>query len=139
MMIGYLDFLVAVDEHLEDDNLGYVMDATGLLAIARAALLVTDGDLMTVARWAGQCVERRYLDHAPPSGLDPQPLPPPRMWSEQDLYRLHDFGVTYEGRMEADRVRRRRRENLTDAALAGISARLLKALPQEQRSALQSR
>ncbi len=48
---------------------------------------------------------------------------------------LPDFGVTYEGRMEADRVRRRR-ENLTDAALAGISARLLKALPQEQRSAL---
>ncbi len=92
MMIGYLDFLVAVDEHLEDDNLGYVMDATGLLAIARAALLVTGGDLMTVARWAGQCVERRYLDHAPPSGLDPQPLPPPRMWSEQDLYRLRDFG-----------------------------------------------
>jgi hypothetical protein len=138
-MSKYLDFLVAVDEHLENNpSLGYVMDAMGLLNIAMAAGLVEQdqGAMANVARWTGQCVHQGYIEHGPPNMLDPQPRIPPRSWTDHDLHRYHDFMITAQGRAESDRVRRQRREALTDGALGLIPEGILNAMGQPQQDAL---
>ena len=76
------------------------------------------------AQWTGQLVARRYVTHGPLGGGDPRPLPE-GPYEPYDIRRVSNFELTYEGRTEADRVRRQRREELTDAALGGVVPNLV--------------
>ncbi len=133
---NYLDFLVALDNHLAKSSLGYVIYGHELYGIAQQAGLVVGSD-MSSARWAGECVGFGYVEHGPLSLGDPRPLTPPMMWSQDDLSRVSDYRITFNGRTEADRVRRQRREELTDATLGGVfSPQLEGALSAPQYRAL---
>jgi len=130
---NYLDFLVALDDHLADSSLGYVVYGHELNAIAQHAGLVSSAMDMSAARWTGECVGFGYVEHGPLSLGEQRPLTPPRMWSQDDLPRVSDYRVTFNGRTEADRVRRQRREELTDATLGGVfSPQLAAALSEPQ-------
>ena len=122
-MPTHLDFLVALDDHLRNNHLDYLVYGHELYNIAQAARLCEAGSEQP-AQWAGELVSRGYVTHSRLSAGDRRPLPD-GPYSAYDVRRVSDYGVTYEGRTEAERVRRQRREELTDAALCGVVPNLL--------------
>jgi hypothetical protein len=116
-MPTYRDFLVALDDHIDlPGSLGYVQQGFELYGIAERAGLTQPGD-RSAFRWTGELVEYGYVIHSRPGGGDRKPVPPGTLWSEHELQRFGDYRVTALGREEADRIRRQRREALTDAAM----------------------
>ncbi|HET8861633.1 MAG TPA: abortive infection family protein [Solirubrobacterales bacterium] len=124
-MANHLDFLTALDDHVRVSPLGVVPQGAELHTIAREAGLVEPG-VETAARWTGQLVNLGFVKHGPKSFGDPRPLPVGD-WTPQEVYRFNDYMVTSTGHSEADAVRRRRREELTDASLGAIRPVLLPA------------
>ena len=120
---NYLDFLVAFDDHIQAGNLAYVISGHELFGIAHAAGLTGPLD-QVVAQWVGKLVDDGHIVHGPQGAGDRQPLPPGRMWTQYELSRVSDYGITYTGRTEADRVRRQRREAVTDEVLGLAFPRL---------------
>jgi hypothetical protein len=121
---NYLDFLVVLDDHIAGSSLGYITYGHEMHGIARAAGLVEQGD-ESAARWVGELVQLGYLTHGPLGLGDRQPLPR-GAYVSSDLSRVSDYRITYEGRTEADRVRRQRREALSDSAIGGVLPSLLR-------------
>jgi hypothetical protein len=103
-MANYLDFLVALDEHIAASSLGFVIYGHEMHSIAQAAGLVVPGD-ESAARWTGELVQLGYVIHGPLGPGDRRPLPP-GAYTSYDLARVSDYRVTAAGRTEADRVRR---------------------------------
>jgi len=134
---NYLDFLVAFDDHIQAGNLAYVISGHELFGIAHAAGLTGPLD-QVVVQWMGKLVDDGHIVHGPQGGGDRQPLPPGRMWTQHELSRVSDYGITYTGRTEADRVRRQRRETVTDEVM-GIAFPRLRGLelPEAQRRAIE--
>lgn len=134
---NYLDFLVVFDDHVSHSSLGYVSDGHELYEIAQAAGLCTPGE-ESPARWTGQCVSMGYITHEPPPGGDRRPMPD-GPYSANDVGRVSNYRVTEPGRTEADRLRRQRRESLTDVVLGGVPANvLLLAMGEPQRNAVRA-
>jgi hypothetical protein len=134
-MPNYLDFLVVFDDHIRQSSLAYVTYGSELDGLAASGLVSTD-DTYIAPRWVGELVAAGYMTHGPLAAGDRQPLPV-GAFTSQDLSRVSDYRVTAAGREEADRVRRQRREDLTDIALGGAVARLLHApMGDEQRAAI---
>lgn len=122
-MPNYLDFLVALDDHLVDSSLGYVAQPSELHAIAERAVLVPPGvTYRPAANWTGWLFDKGLVEMGPLGGGDRHPIPPGYLWTDQDLGRFRDFSVTTAGREEAERLRRQRRSQLTDAAM-GVALR----------------
>lgn len=69
-----------------------------------------------MAVWVGDLVNAGYVDHAPPSPADRGPATV-YAWSEAELSRFNGYGITVRGHDQADRLRRRARDELTDATL----------------------
>lgn len=118
-----LDLLVALDDHLAANGLDYLIYGHELHGIAVTAGLCQPGSQQP-AQWMGELVSQRYVAHGPLGFGDRLPLPR-GYWTDSDLSRVSDYRLTYEGRTEADRVRRQRREQLTDAAMGLAPPRLL--------------
>jgi hypothetical protein len=115
---NYWDFLVALDDHLIDSSLGYVAQPNELHAIAeRAGLVPAGATYRPAANWTGWLLDKGLIEMGPLGGGDRQPIPPGHLWTEHDLGRFRDFSVTTAGREEAERIRRQRRSQLTDAAM----------------------
>lgn len=134
---NYLDFLVAFDDHIQAGNLGYVIYGNELFSIAHAAGLTGPLD-QVVVQWVGKLIDDGHIVHGPQGGGDRQPLPPGRMWTQYELSRVSDYSITYTGRTEADRVRRQRREAVTDEVMGLVFPRLDGVeLPEAQRRAIE--
>lgn len=116
-MARYLDFLVAFDEYLDRNDLDYLIYGHEMFGISESAGLTARAD-QSPARWTGQLVEGGYIQHGPLGYGDRRPLIPPSYLPE-DLSRVSDYRMTATGRTEADRVRRQRRDAMTDASLGG--------------------
>jgi hypothetical protein len=113
---NYLDFLVALDDHIFNSNLDCVQDSSGLHRIAQDADLEKP-ELPQAARWTGELYNHRYLK-LETSGLGAQSNDLSRGGvTDQDLQQLRDFRITPLGREEADRVRRQQREAGADTVL----------------------
>lgn len=125
-MANHLDFLSALDEHVRSSSLGMVMSGGELHTIARDAGLVGPHE-ETAARWTGQLVGLGFVKHGPLSFGDQRPLPPAGYWTPQDVFRVGDYSVTGPGHMEAETVRRRQRDALTDAALGAVVPTLIRS------------
>lgn len=134
---NYLDFLVAFDDHIRDSNLAYVTYGTDLFGIAQTAGLTGPLD-QVVVQWVGKLVDDGHIVHGPVGGGDPRPLPPGRFWTQHELSRVSDYAITFTGRTEADRVRRQRREAITDEVM-GLVFPVLRGLelPEAQRRAIE--
>jgi hypothetical protein len=134
---NYLDLLVAFDDHIRDSNLAYVIYGTDLFGIAQAAGLTGPLD-QVVVQWVGKLVDDGHMVHGPLGGGDPRPLPAGRFWTQHELSRVSDYAITYTGRTEADRVRRQRREAVTDEVM-GVVFPALRGLdvPEAQRRAIE--
>lgn len=117
VMARYLDFLVAFDEYLDRNDLDYLIYGHEMFGISESAGLTARAD-QSPARWTGQLVEGGYIQHGPLGYGDRRPLIPPSYLPE-DLSRVSDYRMTATGRTEADRVRRQRRDAMTDASLGG--------------------
>jgi hypothetical protein len=115
-VVNYLDFLVALDDYLRGTPDGCVRGGYEVHEIARQAGLVEAGNEVA-ANWTGILVELDYLTHGPLSMGDRQPVLPGRMWDSTQVQRVADYRLTANGREEADRLRRQRREQRTDVAL----------------------
>lgn len=122
-MANYLDFLVALDEHIAGSSLGFVIYGHEMHGIARSAGLVVSGD-ESAARWTGELIQLGYVTHGPLGFGDRRPLPQ-GPFTSPDLSRVSDYRVTPVGRTEADRIRRQRREALTDAAIGVLLPNLV--------------
>lgn len=112
---NHLDFLEVLDRHTRESPVGEVSAGDGMHSLADEAGLVSWGDA-SAARWTGELVALGYvrpLSRAP--GI--RDIPPAVPWSDRELYSFYRYQVTPAGRDEADRIRRRRREAGTDAAL----------------------
>jgi hypothetical protein len=132
-MANYLDFLVALDDHLRDGNLGYVMEGSEMFAISELAGLTQRGD-ETPAQWVGLLTRDRYIAHSEPGFGDVGPIPN-GAYTSYDLARFRDYRVTPTGGEAADRIRRQRREDLTDVTLGTTGADLLRVIPDERHRA----
>jgi hypothetical protein len=116
-MATYRDFLVALDDFLDQPgSFGYVPQGYEMYGIAERAGLTTRED-RSAFRWTGELVHLGYVVHGNPGAGDPRPVPPGTFWTEHELQRIGDYRVTARGREEADRIRRQRREAMTDAAM----------------------
>ncbi len=121
---SHLDFLLALDEHLTANELECVRQPHELYAIAeQAGLNAVRGD-QSAARWTGQLIQLGYLVWGLRAAADRRPVPV-GLWTPDDLTRFSDYYLTPVGREEADRIRRQRREALTDAAMGATLPRLL--------------
>jgi hypothetical protein len=81
---NYLDFLVAFDDHIQAENLAYVISGHELFGIAHAAGLTGPLD-QVVVQWVGKLVDDGHIVHGPQGAGDRQPLPPGRMWTQHEL------------------------------------------------------
>ena len=124
-MPSHLDFLLALDEHPTEHHLECVRQPHELYDIAeRAGLNALRGD-RSAAGWTGQLIHLGYVVWGLRVGGDQYPIPG-GAWSADDLTRFGDYYLTPAGREEADRMRRQRREKLTDAAMGATFPRLLR-------------
>jgi hypothetical protein len=122
---SHLDFLPALDDHLTEGHLECVRQPHEMYDVAeRAGLNAVRGD-RSAARWTGQLVNLGYVVWGNRVGGDRFPIPA-GAWSADDLTRFGDFYLTPAGREEADRMRRQRREALTDTAMGTTLPRLLR-------------
>jgi hypothetical protein len=64
-------------------------------------------------------VSMGYITHGPPGAGDRRPIRQ-GAYLDEDLARFSDYRITAAGRTEADRVRRQRRDALTDGILGGL-------------------
>lgn len=104
-------------------------------AIAQTAGLAVPGD-ESAARWTGELVQLGYVVHGPLGLGDQRPLPQ-GAYTSYDLSRVSDYRITAAGRTEADRVRRQRREALTDAAIGVVLPNLVSSqMSEPERSAI---
>jgi hypothetical protein len=133
-MANYLDFLVAFDDHIRDSSLGFVIYGHELYGIAQQAGLVVAGD-DSPARWAGELVADGCISHGPAGMGDQRPIPH-GAYTSYDMSRFSDWRITPTGRAEADRVRRQRREALTDIAVGQALPDLLRAVAESERGAI---
>lgn len=124
-MANYRDFLVALDDYIDDSSLGYVSQGSDMYGISERAGLTKPGD-RSPFRWTGELVHLAYVVHGPLGGGDRSPLPPGTSWTEHELQRVGDYRVTAQGREEADRIRRQRREALTDVAMGAVLPEFLR-------------
>lgn len=118
-------FLVALDDCIDSSPLGYVSQGFELYGIAERAALTKSGD-KSAFRWTGELVHLGYVVHGLPAAGDRRPIPQGTLWTEYELQRLSDCRVTAQGREEADRIRRQRREALTDAAMGAVPPEFLR-------------
>ena len=125
-MAHHLDLLLVLDEHTRANPSGYVSRGADMYEIACRAGLVEWGDQWP-ATWTGELVHLGYLTHGPPNAGDRWPAIPGPMWGDRELQRYGDYRVTPTGREEADRMRRLRRETVTDAALGTSFPTLIRA------------
>jgi hypothetical protein len=132
---NHLDFLLALETELRHSTLGFIPSNRELSALAISAGLATP-QLNPAARWTGELVSLGFLTHGPLGAGDRRPLPPPTLWTESDVSRLHDFRITGEGHAAAERVRRRDRETWTDVALGIDRAGPVVALSEPHQRAL---
>jgi hypothetical protein len=123
---NYLDFLLAVDDYIRDNPSGCVSSGTDMWTVAARAGLAKWGD-PDPPRWTGELVYLDYLIHAPKSSGDVGPEFPGTMWEQNEVQRYHDYRLTALGREEADRLRRRGREAITDAVLGGRLPTLIRS------------
>lgn len=113
---NYLDFLIALDDHLRASVDGEVTYAHKLHSIARAAGLGTSSRSQA-PYWIGQLADRGYISHSPPP-MNGRPAPPPGAgWTEDDLGRFNRYALTEVGLAAAERERRTRRVQATDMTL----------------------
>jgi hypothetical protein len=96
-----------------------------MYGISERAGLTKPGD-KSPFRWTGELVHLGYVVHGLPGAGDRRPVPRGTYWTEYELQRLSDYRVTATGREEADRIRRQRREALTDAAMGAVLPRFLR-------------
>jgi hypothetical protein len=119
-----LDFLEALDGFVRASPLGVVQQGGELHTIAQDAGLVDPGN-EAAARWTGQLVDLGFLKHGLKSMGDPAPYPT-GAWLPRDVFRFSDYTVTAAGHVEAETIRRRRRDLFTDAALGGVLPMLIR-------------
>lgn len=123
-MPNHLDFLEALDAHVRASAIGVIQQGGDLHTIAWDTGLLDSGN-QAAARWTGQLVDLGFLTHGPKSAGDPRPMPTGG-WTPQDVFRFNDYTVTAAGHAEAETVRRRRRDSLTDEALGDAFPVLLR-------------
>jgi hypothetical protein len=123
-VVQNLDFLIALDEHIREDNFGYVGDASGLQRVAHETGLVAPDDPWSAARWTGELVELGYIKHSKPGLGDTRPVPE-RWYSDSDLYRFSDYRLTDAGHQAVARERLRRRQDVADAVIGAAFPGLL--------------
>lgn len=114
--VNHLDFLEALDRHTRASQSGEVSTGYEMHQLAWQAGVAAPGDL-SAAPWTGQLVDLGYVE--PGSAVGGGPQPPPRRvgWSDRELQSFTAYRVTVAGRQEAERLRRARREQLSDLAL----------------------
>lgn len=113
---NYLEFLYELDRYTRDSPRGCVPDGATMHLIARDAGLAGPTDT-SAAAWTGQLITLKYLIPGTRLGGERRPEPPPGAWTDDELQRYIDYQVTDQGRDEAERIRRLRRQAATDAAL----------------------
>lgn len=112
-----LDFLEALDRWTRTSPAGEVPSGYQMHEIARDDGLVRQGETRA-AFWTGQLVDDGYV-RPRPRGPNLPPIPRGVGWTDGELQSHSGFLVTPLGREEAERVRRRRREEETDATIGG--------------------
>ena len=112
---NHLDFLEVLDHHTRDSPSGEVGTAFELHQLVSNAGLAASGQT-PAAWWTGQLVALGYVRARTHMGSTRE-VPPAVSWTDRELDSFTGFQVTPSGREEADRIRRLRREALTDAAL----------------------
>jgi hypothetical protein len=116
---NYLDFLIALDDHLRASVTGEVTFANDLHGIARAAGLFTPPQSQA-AYWTGQLVDLGYVTPSPPP-INGRSAPPRGAgWSEDDLGRFNRYALTDTGHAAAERERQARRAQATDVTLSPV-------------------
>lgn len=113
---NHLDFLEALDHHTRESPSGEVASAFELHQLVSAAAGLATSGSAPAAWWTGQLVALGYVRARPHMGTTRE-IPPAVPWTDRELDSFTGFQVTPLGREEADRIRRLRREALTDAAL----------------------
>lgn len=111
-----LDFLIALDDEIRANNLGYIQDGAGLQRVAHESGLAQREDPWSAARWTGELVELGYVKHSKPGSGDRRPLPE-GWYSDSDLYRFSDYRLTDAGHQAVARERLRRRQDVADAVI----------------------
>lgn len=114
--VGHLDLLEALDRATRG-AVGDIATGYDVYLLALRDRLVANADQATVARWVGDLVSAGYVEplssQGGQEGLPPRGVP----WTDRELQAFLRYTVTAPGRTEADRVRRLRREQQTDATL----------------------
>ncbi len=123
-MAQNLDFLIALDEQIRENNLGYVGDASGLQRVAHETGLAAPNDPWSAARWTGELVELGYIKHSKAGLGDTRPVPE-RWYTDSDLYRFSDYRLTDAGHQAVARERLRRRQDMADAVIGAAFPGLL--------------
>jgi Abortive infection C-terminus len=78
-----------------------------------------------------------YLVHEPKSAGDRRPELRGTLWDSNEIQRYHDYRLSPTGREEAERIRRRQREIVTDETLGVHASHLTRAwMTEPQRQAL---
>jgi hypothetical protein len=114
--MNHLDFLEALDRRTRASPSGEVSTGYEMHQLAWQEEVAAPGEL-SAAPWTGQLVDLGYVE--PDAALGGGPQPPPRRvsWSDRELQSFTAYRVTAAGRQEAERLRRARREQLSDLAL----------------------
>lgn len=116
-MPNHLDFLRVLDGFTRENLGGCVQQGIDMHRIAHDSGLAAAWGDASAARWTGELVHDGYLTHGPRSLGDARPIPYGPLWSDSDLQRFGDYRVTWQGREEADRMRRLERASRSDAAV----------------------
>ena len=112
---NHLDFLEVLDHQTRESPSGEVATAYELHQLVSGAGLAASGHT-PAAWWTGQLISLGYVQARLHRGTTRE-VPPGVSWTDRELDSFTGFHVTPLGREEADRIRRLRREALTDAAL----------------------
>ena len=114
---NHLDFLELLDRHTRESPTGEVSDGSAMQELAVEAGLAEAGDNNPAARWIGKLVDLGYVKPRITNDVTPRTVPEGVSWTNRELQTFAGYRVLPAGREEADRVRRRRREQATDVAL----------------------
>lgn len=112
-MATYLDFLIALDDHLRASVAGEVTMAYEMHTIASGAGLST-GPQSQAPYWTGQLADRGYIMHSPPPPNGRTVPSRGAGWTYADLQSFNRYALTEAGLAAAERERRTRREQATD-------------------------
>ena len=114
--MNHLDFLEALDRHTRASPSGEVATGYEMHQIAWSRRVASHPSV-SAASWTGQLVDLGYVEPGPALGGASRKIPPQVGWTDQELQSFSGYRITASGRQEAERVRRARRDDLTDAAL----------------------